>query len=78
MRNVLPDDRLACLVCWQMNRAAVKEEHERLTQPNYQAKIRAQEKKDAADRWRKELQVREGAVWSGVSSHKGRGCLVWG
>lgn len=39
----------------KLNRLAVKEEHARKSTPNYEAKLRAEERKDSNERWRKEL-----------------------
>lgn len=39
----------------KLNRLAVKEEHARKSTPNYEAKLRAEERKDSNERWRREL-----------------------
>lgn len=42
----------------KLNRVAVKEEHQRLNQPGYEARLRAQERKEAGEKWRKEMQAK--------------------
>lgn len=42
---------------------AVKEEHQRLNQPGYEARLKAQERKEAGEKWRKEMQVRPMPCW---------------
>jgi hypothetical protein len=42
----------------KLNRMAVKEEHQRLTQPKYEERLKKEERKEANERWRKDLQVR--------------------
>ena len=42
----------------KLNRMAVKEEHQRKNTPNYEAKLRAEERKESNERWAKELQAR--------------------
>ena len=37
---------------------AVKEEHQRKTQPNYERRLREEERKEAHERWRKDLEAR--------------------
>lgn len=49
----------------KLNRLAVKEEHQRKTQPNFEARQRQEERREAHERWRKDLEV-------GAS---GRGCF---
>jgi hypothetical protein len=36
---------------------AVKEEHQRKTQPNFEARQRQEERKESHERWKKELEV---------------------
>lgn len=52
-----------CTYAWmctqgrKLNRMAVKEEHQRKTQPNYERRLREEERKEAHERWRKDLEV---------------------
>ncbi len=68
MQNAKPQGR-------KLNRMAVKEEHQRKTQPNFEARQRQEERKEAHERWKKELEVRVVAGWLGWRAVGGVGCL---
>lgn len=61
---------------------AVKEEHQRKTQPNYERRLREEERKEAHERWRKDLEVRvvlfRGGRWTDVGVGLFKGCAVCG